>query len=40
MNEYISEVVVKNGRLGIKTLDTVPGVKDPCKALKVGPCGK
>jgi branched-chain amino acid transport system substrate-binding protein len=40
MNEYISEVVVKDGRLGIKTLDTVPGVKDPCKALKVGPCGK
>jgi branched-chain amino acid transport system substrate-binding protein len=40
MNEYISEVVVKDGRLGIKTLDTVPGVKDPCKDLKLGPCAK
>ena len=40
MNEYISEVVLKDGHLGIKTLDTVPGVKDPCKAMKLGPCAK
>ena len=40
MNEYISEVVVKDDHLAMKTLDTVPGVKDPCKAMKLGPCAK
>ena len=40
MNEYINEVVVMGGRLGTKTLVTVPNVKDPCKELKVGPCAK
>jgi branched-chain amino acid transport system substrate-binding protein len=40
MNEYLSEVVKgPDGRLRQKVLATIPNVKDPCKALKVGPCG-
>jgi branched-chain amino acid transport system substrate-binding protein len=40
MNEYLSEVVKgPDGRLRQKVLATIPSVKDPCKALKVGPCG-
>jgi branched-chain amino acid transport system substrate-binding protein len=39
MNEYLSEVIKKDGRLYQKVLATIPDVKDPCKALKVGPCG-
>jgi branched-chain amino acid transport system substrate-binding protein len=40
MNEYLSEVVKgPNGKLRQKVLATIPNVKDPCKALKVGPCG-
>ncbi len=38
MNEYMSEVIKKDGRLFQKVLETIPNVKDPCKALKVGPC--
>jgi branched-chain amino acid transport system substrate-binding protein len=39
MNEYLSEVVKgKDGKLQQKVLATTPSVKDPCKALKVGPC--
>jgi branched-chain amino acid transport system substrate-binding protein len=38
MNEYLSEVTKKDGRLYQKVLATIPSVKDPCKALKVGPC--
>jgi branched-chain amino acid transport system substrate-binding protein len=39
MNEYLSEVVKgKDGKLQQKVLATTPNVKDPCKALKVGPC--
>ena len=40
MNEYLSEVVkAPDGRLQQKVIATIPNVKDPCKALKVGPCG-
>jgi branched-chain amino acid transport system substrate-binding protein len=38
MNAYLSEVIKKDGRLFQKVLSTTPNVKDPCKALKVGPC--
>ena len=39
MNEYLSEVVMKDGHLFQKVLGTTQAVKDPCKELKVGPCG-
>jgi branched-chain amino acid transport system substrate-binding protein len=38
MNAYLSEVTKKEGRLFQKVLSTTRNVKDPCKALKVGPC--
>ena len=38
MNAYLSEVIKQDGRLFQKLLSTTPNVKDPCKALKVGPC--
>jgi branched-chain amino acid transport system substrate-binding protein len=38
MNEYLSEVIMKDGRLFQKVLATFENVKDPCKALKVAPC--
>jgi branched-chain amino acid transport system substrate-binding protein len=38
MNAYMSEVIKKDGRLFQKVLNTIPGVKDPCKEQKVGPC--
>ena len=41
MNEYISEVVKGNdGKLHQKVIGTIEQVKDKCKELKVGPCGK
>lgn len=40
MNVYMSEVIKKDGRLHQKVVATIPDVKDPCKYLKVGPCGK
>jgi len=39
MNEYLSEVVMQGGRLVQKPLLTIQAVKDPCKELKIGPCG-
>lgn len=39
-NEYVHEIVKKDGRLEMKTIDTIKQVKDPCKQLKVGKCGK
>lgn len=39
MNQYMSEVIKKDGRLFQRVIATIPDVKDPCKALKVGPCG-
>jgi hypothetical protein len=38
MNEYLSEVVMKDGRLVQKVIATINNVKDACKALKVAPC--
>ena len=39
MNEYLSEVMMKDGRLYMKNIGLIPHVKDPCKELKVGRCG-
>jgi len=39
MNEYLSEVVMKDGRLYMKNIGMIPAVKDQCKELKVGRCG-
>jgi branched-chain amino acid transport system substrate-binding protein len=38
MNEYLSEVVVQDGRPHQKVIGTIERVKDPCKELKIGPC--
>jgi branched-chain amino acid transport system substrate-binding protein len=38
MNEYLSEVVMKDGRLLKKTFGKIDAVKDACKELKIGPC--
>jgi branched-chain amino acid transport system substrate-binding protein len=38
MNEYLSEVVMQDGRLHQKVIGTIERVKDPCKELKIGPC--
>jgi branched-chain amino acid transport system substrate-binding protein len=40
-DEHVEEIVKKpDGKLGVKVLDTIPQVKDPCKELKVGRCGQ
>lgn len=38
MNEYLSEVTMKDGRLFQKTIGKIDNVKDACKELKIGPC--
>jgi branched-chain amino acid transport system substrate-binding protein len=38
MNEYLSEVVMKDGRLYQNVLATYENVKDACKALRIAPC--
>lgn len=38
MNEYMSELEMRNGRLFQKTIATYENVRDACKALKVAPC--
>jgi branched-chain amino acid transport system substrate-binding protein len=38
MNEYLSELVMKDGRLHQKTIGTTNAVKDMCKELAVGKC--
>jgi len=40
MNEYLSEVVMKDGRLYMKNIGMIENVKDACKELKVGRCGQ
>jgi len=40
MNEYLSEVVMKDGRLFQKTIGKIDAVKDACKELKIGPCAQ
>jgi branched-chain amino acid transport system substrate-binding protein len=37
-DEHVHEVVKMDGRLGIKVIDTIPRVDDPCKKLKYGKC--
>lgn len=39
-NQYVHEVAREGKRLVIKVRETIPQVKDPCKELKVGRCGK
>jgi branched-chain amino acid transport system substrate-binding protein len=38
MNEYLSEVVMQDGKLRQKNLGKIEAVKDPCKEQKIGPC--
>ena len=38
MNEYLSELEEKDGKLYQKHLETIPDVKDMCKELGVGKC--
>ena len=38
MNEYLSEVIMKDGRLYQNMIATIENVKDACKALKIPPC--
>lgn len=40
MNEYLSELVLKDGRLVQKNLAVIPAVKDMCKELKAGKCAQ
>jgi branched-chain amino acid transport system substrate-binding protein len=38
-DEHAEEVIKKaDGKLGVKVLETIPQVKDECKALKIGRC--
>ena len=37
-DEHVHQVVKEGGRLKIKVIETIPQVKDPCKALKIGKC--
>ena len=37
-NIYVQEIVKQDGRLAIKILDTIPAVKDPCKAFAAAAC--
>ena len=38
MNEYLSEVVMKDGKVSQKVIGEVDAVKDACKEQKIGPC--
>jgi branched-chain amino acid transport system substrate-binding protein len=38
MNEYLSEVVMKDGRVFQKVIGKIDAVKDACKDQKIGPC--
>ena len=40
MNEYLSELVMKDGRLYQKQIGKIEAVKDVCKAENIGPCAK
>jgi branched-chain amino acid transport system substrate-binding protein len=39
-NEYVDVVLMKNGKLVQKVVRTYKAVKDQCKAMKIGRCGK
>jgi len=36
----VAEVYADGDRLRMRTIETIPQVKDPCKALKIGRCGE
>ena len=36
----VSEIYEDGGRLRMRTIETIPQVKDPCKRLKIGRCGE
>lgn len=38
-DENVHEIVMEDGRLKAKVIDTIKQVKDPCKEQKVGKCG-
>jgi branched-chain amino acid transport system substrate-binding protein len=38
MNEYLSEIVMKDGRLAQKVIGKIDAVKDACKEQRIGPC--
>jgi len=38
MNEYLSEAVMKDGRIYQKVIGKIDAVKDACKEQKIGPC--
>ena len=38
MNEYLSEVVMKDGKLAQKVIGKIEAVKDQCKVQNIGPC--
>ena len=38
MNEYLSEAVMKDGRVYQKVIGKIDAVKDACKEQKIGPC--
>lgn len=40
MNEYLSELVMKDGRLVQKNIGVIEAVKDMCKELKAGKCAQ
>jgi len=40
MNEYLSELMMKDGRLTQKTIGVIEAVKDMCKELKTGKCAQ
>ena len=40
MNEYLSEVVMQDGKLHQKLIGQIDQVKDVCKAENIGPCAK
>lgn len=39
-DQNVHKVVKKDGKIEIEVIDTFPHLKDPCKELKVGRCGK
>jgi branched-chain amino acid transport system substrate-binding protein len=39
-DEHVHQVVKEGDRLMIKVIGTMPQVKDPCKALRIGRCGQ
>lgn len=39
-NEHVHEVVKAGNTVALKVIDSIPNVKDPCKALKFGRCGQ